>query len=381
MLTLFSHFSDLAAANVNPAIIVTAGTGAANDLDSTKGTALTNNATAITNFVNSGDGLMGHSSGTIAYGWLTALLPGISFPSGCSTPLTLTTAGQSAFPGLTNADISSGPCHNNFTGNFGGLQVLATDNASPSRDVILGGANVILPGSINLTPIQDTNDVGTNHTVTAKAQDRNPPAPAIGVVVTFSVTGANAGASGTCSANANCTTDSTGQVSWTYTGNNAGLDTIQACFTDQNQVQQCFIAHKDWVAPQVVPGRMTGGGSVFGGLKVSTRFTQGFELHCDLSSPNRLQINWGKGKKFHLTSLGSATCTGSGLEGKPVAGFDTFEGTGVGRMNGTPGVAITFKFTDRGEPGKGADTAAFSITGGPTVTTNTLNKGNHQAHP
>ncbi len=125
--------------------------------------------------------------------------------------------------------------------------------------------------------------------------------------------------------------------------------------------------------------RMTGGGSVFDANGI--RFTHGFELHCDANQgPNNLQINWG-GNRFHLESLGSASCSddASISEGKPVAGFDTFVGTGVGRLNGTSGVSITFKFTDAGEPGKGVDLAQFTIDALPQVS-GTLNKGNHQAH-
>ena len=127
---------------------------------------------------------------------------------------------------------------------------------------------------------------------------------------------------------------------------------------------------------------MTGGGSVF--TANPGRVTHGFELHCDISLPNNLQINWGKGNKFHLTSLDSATCSDdpNQSEKKPVAGFDTFVGSGVGRLNGVDGSTIDFKLTDFGEPGKGADIAEFSIDGGATLTVSgTLNKGNHQAHP
>lgn len=129
--------------------------------------------------------------------------------------------------------------------------------------------------------------------------------------------------------------------------------------------------------------RMTGGGSVFQ-QGTGQRFTHGFELHCDPSSgPNNLEINWG-GNRFHMTSLDSATCSDDPNldEGNPVAGFDTFEGSGTGRLNGVPGAMITFKFTDDGEPGKNADLAEFTIDdGGPLiVVSGFLNRGNHQAH-
>jgi len=121
-------FTNLGNGTVNPAIIVTVGRGTEDnsDLDSTEGIALTNNALAIANFVNSGGGLLSHGSGTIAYGWLTALILGTSFPSGCDVDtLSLTLLGQLAFPGLTNSNIRSGPCHNHFVDH--GLPVLARD--------------------------------------------------------------------------------------------------------------------------------------------------------------------------------------------------------------------------------------------------------------
>ncbi|HET9978446.1 MAG TPA: MYXO-CTERM sorting domain-containing protein, partial [Burkholderiaceae bacterium] len=50
----------------------------------------------------------------------------------------------SAFPGLTNADIAGAdPWHGYFTGNFGGLQVLATANdlQGVARNLIIGGGS------------------------------------------------------------------------------------------------------------------------------------------------------------------------------------------------------------------------------------------------
>lgn len=133
-------FADLASGAVNPAMLWLAGDGAANDLDSTEGAALTANASAIATFVNSGGGLMAHGSGVTAYGWLPVLIPGLTDAGGCTIAgATLTPAGQAAFPGLTASDISGGPCHSTFQGNLGPLQVLALDGASPGRNFIIGG--------------------------------------------------------------------------------------------------------------------------------------------------------------------------------------------------------------------------------------------------
>lgn len=133
-------FIDLAAGTINPKILWIAGTGAANDLDSAEGVALANNAAAINTFGASGGGIMAHGSGTTAFGWLSALLPGIDFTGACnSSGATLTAAGQAAFPGLSDSDINSsaGPCHNTFSGNLGGLTVLARDGLQ--RALIIGG--------------------------------------------------------------------------------------------------------------------------------------------------------------------------------------------------------------------------------------------------
>ena len=130
--------------------------------------------------------------------------------------------------------------------------------------------------------------------------------------------------------------------------------------------------------------RMTGGGSIVD--EAEGRVTHGFGLHCDASNdPNNLQINWGGGNKFHMVSLDTAACSDDPNidEGQPVAGFDTFEGTGTGRLNGDPGATVRFIFTDVGEPGKD-DTAKVTITssGGAVVldVMGVLNRGNYQAH-
>ena len=139
-------FANLASGVVNPGMLWFSGTGAVNDLDSLEGAALTANAAAINAFGASGGGIMAHGSGTDAYGWLSALLPGIIATGGCnSNGATLTAAGQAAFPGLSNSDIdaNAGPCHNSFSGDFGGLTTLAFDGNQRSY-IIGGGAGTVI---------------------------------------------------------------------------------------------------------------------------------------------------------------------------------------------------------------------------------------------
>src|SRR3989344_3514419 len=244
---------------------------------------------------------------------------------------------------------------------------------------------------IKLDPPTATNETGTDHTVTATVTAGG--APVVGALVSFSVTaGPNIGQvsdpnTGECTANNDCTTDANGQVSWTYTGTGGpGLDVITACFTDEQGVEHCARATKEWTEPVSLPGRMTGGGTI-PVSKTTLEGKHGFELHCDPADlPNRLEVNWGKGNKFHLESLTSALCSNDPTldEEQPVAGFDTYKGEGTGRYNGVSGYTAKWKFTDDGEPGT-TDYATISIFDPLNVLVQTftgnLKNGNHQAHP
>lgn len=135
--------------------------------------------------------------------------------------------------------------------------------------------------------------------------------------------------------------------------------------------------------PPKVEGNMTGGGSIFSS---SMRVTHGFELKCNASKvPNNLQINWGKGNKFHLEDLTTASCTDDPaiMPKPPMAGFDTYEGNGTGRYNGMPGATAHWIFTDAGEPGT-SDTALIHVWDSSGVlvlsVSGNLQNGNHQAH-
>ena len=77
-----------------------------------------------------------------------------------------------------------------------------------------------------LTPGTATNEVGQDHTVIATfTVDERPVADQPG---SFTVSGANSGATGVCDPS-DCITDSNGQVSFTYTGEAVGTDSIVAC--------------------------------------------------------------------------------------------------------------------------------------------------------
>ena len=240
---------------------------------------------------------------------------------------------------------------------------------------------------ITLDPKEDSNPSGSDHTVTATITQGGNPLQ--GVLVSFTVvSGPNTGKvsdPGECSVDLNCNTDANGQTSWTYTSNGTvGTDVIEACFTDDAGDIHCTRAEKDW---ESLPGRMTGGGTIPAGAanSVFLEGKHGFELHCDSADvPNRLEVNWGKGNKFHLETLTSAVCENNPAldEEQPVAGFDTYKGEDTGRLNGVSGANAKWEFRDDGEPGT-SDHARIKITlGADTYTfSGFLTNGNHQAHP
>jgi len=207
-------FAEIANGSYAPRIIWISGDGATNDLgtcSSTETTALTANATVINNFVNAGGGLMSHES---CYGWLSALLPGLStIESGGSGDLVRTAEGAAAFPGVTDADFNAGPWHNYFQGDFGGLQALVVSNNKfdangLNRRVVIGGASVSLTQRPADTQITKTASVpraaaGSNVTYTLAVKNNGSgQADAVQVTDTLpgSLTFVSAAASaGSCS--------------------------------------------------------------------------------------------------------------------------------------------------------------------------------------
>lgn len=107
---------------------------------------------------------------------------------------------------------------------------------------------------IDLEPAEAFNELGTpgqTHAVTATIT--GAPGTESSRLVTFAVTsGPNAGVTGTCSVNADCTTDATGAVTWTYEAQQGpagiGTDTIEACFTvaSPTGATGCADALKHW---------------------------------------------------------------------------------------------------------------------------------------
>jgi hypothetical protein len=174
-------------------------------------------------------------------------------------------ASEQTFTTLTTASLQGWGCsvHESwptFASDWSALAV-ATDTPTrptcgvdPNTDLeacgqayilIAGSSIVVVSDRIAVTPTDATNPVGTNHTVTARVT--NDGVPQAGVTVTFTVTGVNTDAPGTC-VPAGCVTNANGEVSFTYLGaNGAGDDTIKASFSDEGALQAAT-AQKHWVS-------------------------------------------------------------------------------------------------------------------------------------
>ncbi|MBT5471633.1 MAG: hypothetical protein HOK41_13605 [Nitrospina sp.] len=211
-------------------------------------TTLNSRQTNIVDFVNNqGGGLLALTEAGYShqYNWLPLSLNTSNTGHSRSSVIRPTAEMDAITPGLTASQLSHCCFHTVFTGppGFSGLKVLAYhdhngngqfDGEATDHVIILGGVQITIQGNISLSPATAALTTGDQHTVTASAEDGNPLAPIAGATVTFVVSaGPNAGASGTCN-NGGCTTDANGQVSFTYTGANAGTDSIVASFVDGN---------------------------------------------------------------------------------------------------------------------------------------------------
>lgn len=139
-----NFFSGVGAVNINNVgiLMMDSGFNVGGGVD---GSQFTPYAAIINNFVGGGGGLFSQANG---YDWLTALLPAVTVVGESSTGISLTAAGNTNFPGLTNADLSAGPYHNRFEG-FAPIPVLGTSNATGNAIIIGGtGGSITDPGTV-----------------------------------------------------------------------------------------------------------------------------------------------------------------------------------------------------------------------------------------
>jgi len=121
------------------------------------------------------------------------------------------------------------------------LAIADAGDAILDSDVFIEAASFEAP-KLTLTPLIDTNPIGTSHTLTAKLVDATGN-PILGETITFTVTdGPHAGATGTD------VTDANGEATWSYTGTNEGKDTIVATGAGKTSNE----AYKTWEEAPIV---------------------------------------------------------------------------------------------------------------------------------
>ncbi len=179
-------------------------------------------------------------------------------------------------------------------------------NACGQAYILVAGSAIVVESKvISVTPLDSTNPVGTDHTVVANVHAIGGTPPVAGQLVDFSVTGQNAGATGTC-APADCKSAADGNVSFTYhDANGAGDDTIKASFTDSFGSLQTATAQKHWAsgpAGHTVTVNIVGPGSV-----ASTP--------AGISCPSTCSANFPDGTTVGLAATPDAGATFAGWSG------------------------------------------------------------------
>jgi len=216
--------------------------------------------------------------------------------------------------------------------------------------VLIAGSGIVLKsGSISVTPLDSSDPQGGDHTVSAHVTSGDSPLS--GQAVTWTVTGQNAGATGTC-VPADCSTDANGDVSFTYhDANGAGDDTIKASFKDARGSLQAATAQEHWTAgPSRKPISAMGTsfdateGAALSGQKVASFVDSNPSPSADEYTAT---IDWGDGE----TSDGTIVDNGGGQF--DVVGDHTYADEGTGSYS----VAVTINDTT-----DASDTATVTST-------------------
>jgi hypothetical protein len=248
--------------------------------------------------------------------------------------------------------LSSGTATTRTSGAFSGT-VSATYNSDRET------------ASITLTPGESVDPIGTTHTVTATVVGGTVQQPLAGITVYFTV-------SGSVNMTGQCTTDQTGQCSFTYQGPDLpGSDLIEA-YADANNngiedpSEVPGSATKEWVLPAATPGQTTGGGQI---LWVTGKVVFGFNAQNQngklKGNCNVIDVT----SRLHIKCL---TVTSLVISGTHATFF------GEATVNG---VATNYRIDvdDLAEPGTG-DTFKIQTDSGYTAS-GVLTAGNIQVRP
>ena len=131
--------------------------------------------------------------------------------------------------------------------------------------------------------------------------------------------------------------------------------TVQPISTGSDPASLNWIGAALSVPSETLPvlARITGGGwRVTGSGDEAVRSSNGLTLHCDITLSNNLQINWDKGKKWHINKVvDAAFCEDDPAftPEPPRSPADTYIGLDVGKLNNVDGSVACFILEDHGE--------------------------------
>jgi hypothetical protein len=158
--------------------------------------------------------------------------------------------------------------------------------------ILVAGAGIVVTApDLTLTPATNSDPAGGTHTVTATVTQSGSPSS--GQLVSFAVTGQNAGVSGTC-VPASCMSNSSGQVTFTYPDTNgAGIDTIDASVTISSTTEHAT-AGETWTSSAT-------------GTQISTSLSGGGKSGATISVPMDTEVS----DSGTLSGTHAATATGT----------------------------------------------------------------------
>ncbi len=212
--------------------------------------------------------------------------------------------------------------------------------------ILIAGSGIVSKApNLDLSPATGTSPVGTPYTLTATVTDSSHN-PLSGVVVSFSVTGVNGGASGTC-APSNCTSGADGKVTFTYTGTSPGDDTVNAAIT-VNGSHETATAKVTWTAA-------TGECFDITDLTGSWTSDQKIDVHMSLAAPSCADVVY---DVFIYDSAGdTGVIAGQGMKGD--GSSSTLDFSRI-RVHGSDGDVYACGVSWRNDPNTALDSWGYS---------------------
>ena len=236
------------------------------------------------------------------------------------------------------------------------------------------GTAAAVPATLTLSPAAAVNTVGTSHTVTATVQDAGGQ-PVADVIVRFTVTGS-------VTTSGQCTTDASGQCTFTYQGPPLpGADAISAyADSDGDDMQDAgeptAAATKTWVLPpstEFCEVKITNGGWFVASNGDRASFGGNARVAADGSVAGQQEYGDhgpAQARNVHSIELTATTCSDD-LTTATIFGTATVDGSGT--------FAFRIDVIDMGEPGTN-DSYGILMSDGYASGQRQLQGGNVQIH-